>query len=234
MMNQTQNPGNVSHPYPMTALIHGRFSGGFGWIAYPNEFMRRSSTALVHDGRVWVIDPVYTTGIDAEIEALGTIAGIILTVGHHDRDAIWFAERYDVPLYVPGNLITAPKGGPAVRVAGQIPHSPLQLLPCGGRGAMAWFQECAIWWPEHRLLITGDTIGTAGYFAAANAVGAHPFFRLSPPVSLLRLPVSRLYPGHGRSVIGDGVSEAVATAISTARSNLVAGWVQAFRYIQGR
>lgn len=120
-MNQTQDPGNVSHPYPMTALIHGRFSGGFGWIAYPNEFMRRSSTALVHDGRVWVIDPVYTTGIDAEIEALGTIAGIILTVGHHDRDAIWFAERYDVPLYVPGNLIAAPKGGPAVRVAGQIP-----------------------------------------------------------------------------------------------------------------
>jgi hypothetical protein len=32
------------------AMIHGRFGGGFGWIAYPGEFMQRSSTALASDG----------------------------------------------------------------------------------------------------------------------------------------------------------------------------------------
>jgi hypothetical protein len=211
------------------AMIHGRFAGGFGWIAYPGEFMQRSSTALASDGRVWLIDPVAMTGIDAEIEALGTVAGVIMTVGWHDRDVKWFADRYGVPLYVPGNLTGAPSGAPVVRVAGGLPECPLQLVPCGGRGALRPFQECAVWWPEHGVLVTGDSLGTATYFAEAGALGVHPIRRASPPTEFAGLPVRRLFPGHGMSLSGDGLAEEVARLVHTARWEFVPGWVQAVR-----
>lgn len=216
------------------ARIHGRFPGGFGWIAYPDEFMQRSSTVVIDHGRIWLIDPVYRSGIDVTIEEAGTIAGVILTLGWHDRDAIWFAERYGVPLYVPGNLVGAPKGGPVVRVAGGIPNCPLELVACGARGALRLFQECAVWWPEHGMLVTGDSLGTAGYFAEGGALGVHPIRRLSPPTELLSLSVSRLYPGHGVSLTGDGVAETVAAVIRTARWNLIPGWAQTIRYAASR
>ena len=211
------------------ATIHGRFAGGFGWIAYPGEFMRRSSTALAHDGRVWLVDPVAMTGIEEEIDALGTVAGVILTVGWHDRDGRWFADRYRVPLYVPGNLTGAPSGSPVVRVGGGLPDSPLRLVPCGARGALRHVQECAVWWPDRGVLVTGDSLGTASYFSDAGALGMHPIRRASPPVELAGLPVQRLYLGHGTGLVGDDVAGEVARVIHAARRELVPGWVRAVR-----
>lgn len=221
--------GEAGHAGFARAMIHGRFAGGFGWIAYPGEFMQRSSTALASGGRAWLVDPVAMTGIEDEIEALGTVEGVIMTVGWHDRDARWFADRYGVPLYVPGNLTGAPSGFPVVRVGGGLPGSPLRLVPCGARGLLRPFQECAVWWPEEGVLVTGDCLGTASYFTEGGALGLHPVRRASPPRELAGLPVRRLFLGHGVGLSGDGVAGAITRVVAAARQDLVPGWVQAVR-----
>ncbi|MGH2351533.1 MAG: hypothetical protein ACRDI2_26325 [Chloroflexota bacterium] len=205
-------------------LIHGRFAGGFGWIAQPGEFMERSSTAFAHQGRVWLIDPVRAEGLESEVDALGTVAGVVLTLDRHDRDVAWLASRYGVPVYYPRHLPKIRLAARVEYVEGRIPESPLQVLHSDGRGLLGWWRECAVWWPEHRALAIGDTLGTASYFLRpGDRLAVHPLRRLSPPTELLTLRPERVYGGHGPSV-SEEASDAVAHAIRTARPELLPAW----------
>ena len=200
-------------------LIHGRFENGFGWMAEPNHYMQRSSTALAHDGKVWLIDPERAPGIDAKIEALGKPVAIISAVGWHDRDVDWFAARYGVPVYGASWLRNKLYRTPLIRVDRKIPDSPFELLNTSMRGAFRWWTESAVWWPEERLLVTGDCLGTAVYFAPEHEkLGVHPISRLSPPRTLAGLAPRRIYCGHGQSV-QEGAAEALQRALSAAPSN---------------
>jgi hypothetical protein len=49
------------------------FDGGFGWMQ--EETFRRTSHALVADGRVWLIDPVDEDGLEERVRAAGEPAG---------------------------------------------------------------------------------------------------------------------------------------------------------------
>ena len=209
--------------------IHGRFEGGFGWHARPGEFMERSSTALAHDGRVWLVDPLRADGIDAEIEALGTVAAVVMTLGWHDRDVDWFATLYGVPVFAHASVRFVDVRSPIERVASVVPDSPLQFVECGGRGALRPWAEAAVWWPEQRTLVTGDCLGNASYFVQPDErVAVHPVRRLSPPVQLVGLPVQRLYPGHGTSVDGDAAAH-IHHALDTAMTDLPSAWLHSFR-----
>jgi glyoxylase-like metal-dependent hydrolase (beta-lactamase superfamily II) len=217
---------------PPGPLIHGRFDGGFGWIAHPGELMQRSSTALADGGRVWLIDPLRTDGrggeagggIDGEIAALGQVVGVIISFAGHDRDGAWFANLYGVPVYLPRHLPPLRFDARVERVAARVPDSPLQLVPSCGRGLLGWFRDTAVWWPAQRTLAIGDTLGTCPYYLLpGERLAVHPVRRLQPPTELLTLTPERVYGGHGPSVT-EGAGEAVARAVRTARSELWPAW----------
>jgi hypothetical protein len=186
--------------------------------------MERSSTALAHEGHVWLIDPLRADGIDAEINALGKVVAILMTLGWHERDVDWFAALYGVPVYAHPRLRLIDVRTAVERVEGQVPDSPLQIVTCGGRGLLRWWPETAIWWPEMRALATGDALGTAAYFVLpGQSLGVHPVRRLSPPVELRDLPAERLHPGHGHSITS-GAAQPVREAVDQAHKRMAAAW----------
>src|SRR4051812_11527415 len=89
----------------MGPLIATRFDGGISWSGNPPGFLERSSAALVDQGRVWLIDPLWTEGIEPELAALGTVVAIIMTLRWHERDVNRFARRFDVPVYLSRQLL---------------------------------------------------------------------------------------------------------------------------------
>jgi len=158
-----------------------KFGDGFGWIV--DEFMQRCSHALVEDGRVWVIDPVDGDGVEERIRAAGAPAGVLQLLDRHNRDCAGVAAQLDVPhLRVP-DRVDAPFE--IVRVVN---------LP-------VW-RERALWWPDRRLLVVADALGTVGYFNPCGAaIGVHPLLRPFPPKRRLgRLEPDVVLVGHGEGV----------------------------------
>ena len=151
---------------------------GFGW--QETAPIRRTSHALAADGRVWVIDPIEGEGVEERIRGLGEPAGVIQLLDRHQRACEAFAERLGVPLHV-------------VPVA--LPETPFEVLPVLRNRLWA---EVALWWPERRILVCADVLGTLPYFRAGDEpVGLHPFLRLWPPRSLRGLQPEHLLVGHG-------------------------------------
>jgi hypothetical protein len=209
--------------------IHGQFDGGFAWQPRPDHFMEQSSTALVHDGRVYLIDPLLADGIDQEIKTLGTVAAIIMTVGWHDRDVDWFAALYGVPVYAYRRLIRGLVRSTVQHLEGEVPGSPFRLIDCSGRGVLGWWTESALWWPDASTLVTGDCLGNATYFTpSGERLAVHPIRRLSPPNRLYELPVERLYVGHGTS-LESGASAEIQRSIDAAPSDLPRGLLRSAR-----
>lgn len=235
----------------MAYLIHGRFAGGFGWTPYPDEFMERSSAAFAQDGRVWLVDPLRAPGVERELEALGRVAGVVLTLAWHDRDAGWYAARYGVPVYLSGHLerrlLPADVRDRTQPAGDRVPDSPLHLIEAGGRGLLAWWREIAIWWPERRTLFAGDTLGTVSYFVRpGESLAVHPMRRLSPPYQLTELRPERIFCGHGIGIADgpqqpprpastagperlEGATAALQYALRTARRALPQAWFHAAR-----
>jgi hypothetical protein len=174
---------------------------GFGWIASEPEFMLRASHALACEGRVWLIDPVDGPGVAERIEALGPVAGVVQLLDRHNRDCAEMAARHGAPL----------QRLPEVAV----PGSPFQAIRT--RWMPGW-REVALWWPEARVLVCADVLGTAGYFRApGEAMGLHPMMRLTPPRRLRGLDPEQVLVGHGAGIIGPAAAPALAEALATAR-----------------
>nr|WP_255195690.1 hypothetical protein [Halorarius litoreus] len=70
-----------------TATEIDRFGGGVGWLAHPDETMRRASHALATDEGVFLVDPVDAEGVDALVADLGEVAGVVVLLEYHARDA---------------------------------------------------------------------------------------------------------------------------------------------------
>ncbi|HYK06843.1 MAG TPA: hypothetical protein VEW11_03635 [Gaiellaceae bacterium] len=174
---------------------------GFGWIE--SERMQRTSHALVADGRVWVIDPIDADGVDERIRALGEPAGVIQLLDRHDRDSGAYAARLGVPLHV---------------VPVEIEEAPFEF-----RSVLRnrWWKEVALWWPERRVLVCADVLGTVAFFRAGDErIGVHPFLRLRPPRSLRGLGVEHLLVGHGEGLHGDGTAAGVEETLRCARGRI--------------
>jgi hypothetical protein len=171
---------------------------GFGWTE--NATLRRTSHALAADGRVWLIDPIEGEGVEERVRTLGEPAGVIQLIDRHKRDGTALAARLGVPLHV---------------VPDSLPGTPFTFLPLlRGR----WWKEVALWWPERRILVCADALGTLPFFRAGeDAAGLHPFFRLKRPRALDGLPVQHLLVGHGEGLHGDTAAAAVEHALRTGR-----------------
>lgn len=171
---------------------------GFGWLV-EGELMQRASHALLHDGRVWLVDPVDAPHLEDRIRALGQPGGVLQLLDRHGRDCARWAERLGVP-HVPAYTATA--------------ETPFTVIPVLRR--RRW-REVALWWPEQHVLVAGDVLGTAPYFLAPrDRLGVHPLLRLTPPRGLAGLKPERILVGHGAGV-HDGATDALRQALSTAR-----------------
>ena len=188
------------------------FGDGFGWIA--DEFLQRCSHALVAEARVWLIDPLDTEELQNRVRAAGAPAGVLQLVDRHNRDGAALAARLGVPHHVV----------PSAAV------SPFEFISI--RRWRLW-QEVALWWPERRVLVVGDALGTADYFRAGRErLGVHPLLRLWPPSRQLgSIEPAAILCGHGEGLF-DEAGTALREALSTSRRRIpgeVASAVRALR-----
>ena len=176
---------------------------GFSWIV--DEPMTRTSHALAADGRVWLVDPVSFAPAFHRARQLGEPAAVVQLLDRHNRDSASLAAELRVPhLVVPDAL----------------PGTPFELVPV--RRSRRW-QEVALWWPAERTLVVAEALGTNRFFTGGRGVaGAHLLMRLSPPREALgRFEPEHLLVGHGPGIHGTEATDALRTALDTARTGLL-------------
>lgn len=194
-----------------------RFEGGVGWIAHPDERMQRASHALAVDGEVWVIDPVDAAGIDELFAEFGDVAGVVVTLDRHKRDAAAIAKRHRVPVYLPeffdgvtGDIDTA-----VARFSDELSDTGIRALTVVDS---RFWQEVALYNPADGTLVVPETVGTVDYFLAGDErLGVHPMLRLNPPQAAFRgIRPERVFVGHGAGVL-EGASRALEDAFDSSR-----------------
>jgi hypothetical protein len=185
----------------MTLRFCDAFDGGFGWVV-DDEAMQRSSHVLVADGRAWVIDPVDGDGVEERIRAAGTPAGVLQLLDRHNRACRSIADRLGVPLH----LLPEEAIGPFRFV--RVLHAP------------RW-EEVALWWPDRRLLLVAEAVGSAPPFVApGERLGVHPLLRLTPPRRELGVFEPEIVLcGHGEGVLA-GAAEPFQRALRTSRRRI--------------
>ena len=145
--------------------------------------MQRTSHALGVDGRVWLFDVVDWPELDDRVRELGEPAGVVQLLDRHNRDCAAVARRLGVPHHV---------------VPRELPGTPFELRQVV---RLRVWREVALWWPERRLLLVADALGTIPFFrAGAEPAGLHPALRLRPPQSLRGLEPDHLLVGHGEGL----------------------------------
>jgi hypothetical protein len=176
--------------------------GGFGWI--DDSPLRRAGHALADAGRVWVFDPIAGDGVEERIRSLGEPGAVVQLLDRHDRDAAHLAARLGVPHEI---------------VPAELPGTPFRLLVVA---RSRFWREVALWWPERRVLVCADAVGTVPhYFRAGNELlGVHPLLRLRPPRTLMGLEPLHVLVGHGEGVHGEGTGAALDDAIAHARRRI--------------
>jgi hypothetical protein len=179
------------------------FEYGFGWKE--PGFLERTSHALVANDGVWLIDPLAADGLAERIRDAGRPAGVIQLLDRHDRDCAALADRLGVPLHV-------------------VPFAGIEGAPFSFRRVvrLPGWREVALWWPEGRVLVCADALGTARYFrAAGERLGVHPFLRLVPPRAMARaLTPSHVLCGHGEGIHGEEAAFNLEKALTTSRRRI--------------
>jgi hypothetical protein len=179
------------------------FGQGFGWKE--PGFLERTSHVLVANGVAWLVDPLAADGIEERIRSAGRPAGVIQLLDRHRRDCAPLADRLGVPLHV-------------------VPFDSVEGAPFSFRRVirLPGWREVALWWPERRVLVCADALGTASYFCAAGErLGVHPFLRLLPPRAMARaLSPSHVLCGHGEGIHGEEAALHLEKALATSRRRI--------------
>ena len=209
---------------PEPAQVVDHFDSGVGWIADAGETMQRASHALITEGAgadsaVWLTDPVDTDGLDELLTEYGPVAGVVVLLGRHTRDAGTIARRHDVSVWVPGFLsdVAGSLDAPVERFqseladTGYVAHELIDSR---------FWREAVLYNEDRGVLVVPEAVGTAAYFRTGDRpVGVHPALRLRPPRALSRFQPDRILVGHGRGVHG-GAEPQLADALSGARRRL--------------
>lgn len=208
-----------------------RFEGGVGWIAHPEETMERASHAVVADGEVWVLDPVDAAGLDDLLAEFGPVAGVVVMLDRHKRDAAAVANRHDVPVYLPTWFDGVADGleAPIVRFSETLAGTGFEAHVL--KDSRFW-QEVCLYDRERGTLVVPESVGTASYFRAGNEpLGVHPMRRLFPPTAELgSFTPDRILVGHGRGVLEDA-SRTLSRTLSTSRRGLPRAYAGACRQL---
>ncbi|AGB30901.1 hypothetical protein C488_02955 [Natrinema pellirubrum DSM 15624] len=194
-----------------------RFDGGVGWIAHPDERMQRASHALEIDGEVWVIDPVDAEGLDDLLAEFGDVAGVVVGLDRHKRDAATIANRHDVPVYLPEwfNGVTGDIDAAVARFDDELSDTGLRAITVVDN---RFWQEVALYNPTDGTLMVPESVGSVDYFLTGDeTLGVHPALRLKPPRSALRgVAPERVLVGHGAGVM-ENAAAVLEAALSRSR-----------------
>ena len=180
-----------------------RWDGGAGWLAHPEETMQRASHALTSGSDVWVVDPVDASGVDELLEDLGTVAGVVVTLDRHSRDAARVAARHDVRVYMPKWVAAgADVPGPVTIFDEKIPGTNIGVAKVFDKPR---WHEAALYDPhDGGTLYVSEALGSAEYMTVAGErLGVHPMLRLFPPTVLGDYEPERILFGHGRGIMAD-------------------------------
>lgn len=218
-----------------------RWSGGFGWLAHPEEDGERASHAVraILDGDrdessgadqaaspgaspddspgVWVLDPVDAPGLDDRLADLGEVVGVVVCCSHHARDAGAVAERHDVAVYVPRwmDRVEERVDAPVERFEETIGDSGFEIYRFEPMGL---WQEAIAYRESDGTLYVPDLLGTSpGYALSDERLGLVLPYRLFPPREQLgELEPERILLGHGEGVFEDA-SAALDDALTGTR-----------------
>lgn len=176
----------------------------FGSSWSQREMNSRSSHALVHEGRVWLIDPVDSDDDVERAIAGNEPAGVIQLLDRHNRDCAAVAERLGVP---------------HLRLPTGLPDAPFTAFSVIDRPK---WREVGLWWPEHKALVVAEAISSIRELAiAGTGVAVHPFLRLTPPGALRRYTeVEHLLPGHGEPLHAPDLGDRIQSALDRSRRDL--------------
>jgi len=204
-----------------------RWDGGVGWLAHPHEPLARASHALEVDGAVWVVDPVDAPGVDDLLSDLGDVAGVVVGLDRHKRDAAAIATRHDVSVHLP-----RPLSGIADQLDAPTAVVDRELADTGYRTISVvdnrLWREVALHDPSTGTLLVPEAVGTAShYVVGSERLGVHPALRVKPPRrGLSGLGPDRILVGHGEGV-HEGAAEALTDALRLSRRNAPRLYVKA-------
>ena len=187
---------------------------GLTWVV--DDPLLRASHALVHDGRVWFVDPVDAPEAMERAAALGEPAGVLQLFVAHPRDGEAIAKRLGVPLHVLPDVL---------------PDSPFSVLNLD----LGPWKERALWWPEPRGLVVAESIGTATHYAVGRGPAgvALRCAACSRPRRLKPFLPEHLLVGHGAPVHGSNAAAALLDAINRSRRDLPRFVLNAPRLLRG-
>ncbi|HET6547403.1 MAG TPA: hypothetical protein VFG79_03025 [Solirubrobacter sp.] len=169
-----------------------------------DESMARASHALVHDGRVWLVDPVDAAEPLERARELGEPAGVLQLFALHNRGCEAIAKRLGVPFH---------------KLPDVLPDSPFSVLSLD---LLVW-KERALWWPEPRALVVAESIGTGVTYAVGpGPAGVHPVRRALPPGQLRSYLPEHLLVGHGPPIHGGEAAAALLDALGRSRRDIPA------------
>ncbi|MFC7135231.1 MULTISPECIES: hypothetical protein [Salinibaculum] len=200
-------------------------TAGVGWIAFPEEGMQRASHALAVDGEVWLVDPVDAEGLDDLVAEFGDVAGVVVLLDRHKRDAAAIANRHDVAVHLPEFM-----SGIADEFDAPVELFGRELADTGFTAYevvdnFAW-KEAALFHEGDGVLLVPEAVGTTDLFCTSSErLGVHPGLRLMPPKKLARLNPERILVGHGEG-IHDDAAGALQEAVSRSRGRAPSLYLQ--------
>lgn len=185
-----------------------QWDNGFGWLAHPDELGLRVSHAIQGDDGVWVFDPLEAPGVHDHLDEFGSVAGITVQSRFHGRDAAAFAERYDIPVHLPGWMDrVADRVDAKLERFGAPPGGWIEL---GTSGILTRTIDPVTFWPEMIVYRPADgTLRSAdmlnnGITVGKERVACHFPHRLAPPRKPFEdIEPERLLCGHGEGVFDD-------------------------------
>jgi hypothetical protein len=193
---------------------------GCSWTPAGDGAMELHSHALRDADSVWLIDPIDGEGLDDALATLGgSVEHVVVLLDRHQRDAAAIAARHDATLHVVAGPIRQPVPAHAQRFDDAIPDSPFTVMPVRDSGKL--WQERALWWPEHKLLVVAESLGSSAAFRAGTdtQVAVHPMLRLTPPRAAFAAATPRtILFGHGPAVTDDATG-ALHTALAESRTS---------------
>ncbi len=198
--------------------VVGESAVGMTWMAHPDEMMQRASHIITKEDTTWIIDPVDAPGLDARLTEQPPVAGVVVLLDRHTRDADTIAQRYDTSVYLPSDMdgVAEELAAPVKRIGSSLGTTGLEAYTL--YQTPVW-QETALY--DGSTLVVPEAVGTAAYFTAGSErLGVHPMLRLTPPrTHLSGMTPDRVLVGHGQPVETDATT-ALSDALAGSRRRM--------------
>lgn len=207
-------------PQTMHLAVIDSTADSVSWKREPSGLMACVSHAVRDDdGKVWVFDPVDGVELDELVTNLGEVAGVIVLLDRHVRNAPEIAARLGVPLYFPVGKQRQKLPSGTIRYDTHIEGCPFEFIVVRQHDR-SWLERAAVL-PSRGLLIIAEAVGTVDYYKGGGdlTLAMHPVMRAFPPRVLQGLEPRRLLVGHGMPVEGNP-AEALEEAFADARRGI--------------